>query len=261
MINAQNAFSGKRRIWLSLGTGLLASCLLIFGTGDAVRSEPVRWMTVAMLLAALLVCLTMLKRSLLAYSAFSHAGKRRLDRRIAAEGTARYVKLSAGGKGLDVGCGSGALTVACAKRNPEAQMLGIDHWEKHEAGCRLCHQTAAEEHVRNVAFQVGNMRGLDFPDESFDAVTSNDAYHKALGADRQTLLLETLRVLKKGGVFAIHDRMSHSQYGDMEAFRRKLLEMGYESVEIFDTTSGMFMPRKEVKRLMPRGSTLLVGRK
>ena len=36
---------------------------------------------------------------------------------------------------------------------------------------------------------------LDFPDESFDAVTSNYVYHNITGADKQALLLETLRVL------------------------------------------------------------------
>ena len=42
------------------------------------------------------------------------------------EGIVQYVALPDGGKGLDVGCGSGALTIACAKRNPHAQMVGID---------------------------------------------------------------------------------------------------------------------------------------
>ena len=50
---------------------------------------------------------------------------------------------------------------------------------------------------------------LDFPDESFDAVASNYVYHNITGEDKQELLLETLRVLKKGGTFAIHDLMLH----------------------------------------------------
>ena len=36
------------------------------------------------------------------------------------EGIAEHVKLPEGGVGLDVGCGSGALTIACAKRSPMA---------------------------------------------------------------------------------------------------------------------------------------------
>ena len=75
------------------------------------------------------------------------------------------------------------------------------------------------------------------------------------------LLLETLRVLKKGGTFAIHDLMSPGRYGDMQAFVQKLMDMGYERVELIDTTDGSFMTPKEAGRLMLRGSTLLVGRK
>ena len=37
--------------------------------------------------------------------------------------------------------------------------------------------------------------------------------------------------------------------------------MGYERVELIDTTTGKFMAPKEAKRLMLHGSTLLVGRK
>ena len=63
-------------------------------------------------------------------------------------------------------------------------------------------------------------------------------------------MLETLRVPKKGGTFAIHDLMSERRYGDMQAFVQKLREMGYERVELIDTTTGKFMPPKEAKRLM-----------
>ena len=117
------------------------------------------------------------------------------------------------------------------------------------------------EGVKNASFRRGNAVKLDFPDESFDAVTSNYVYHNITGKDKQALLLETLRVLKKGGTFAIHDLMSPRRYGDMQAFVQKLRDMGYERVELIDTTDGSFMTPKEAKRLMLRGSTLLVGRK
>ncbi|WP_034452752.1 methyltransferase domain-containing protein [Butyrivibrio sp. AE2032] len=54
---------------------------------------------------------------------------------------------------------------------------------------------------------------LDFADETFDAVTSNYVYHNIPSKDRQAILLETLRTLKKGGTFAIHDIMSKAKYG------------------------------------------------
>lgn len=74
-------------------------------------------------------------------------------------------------------------------------------------------------------------------------------------------LLETLRALKKGGTFAIHDLMSKARYGDMNAFVSKLKDMGYEDVRLIDTIDGSFMSRKEAALLGLGGSTLLVGKK
>lgn len=51
------------------------------------------------------------------YRAFDYNGTRQMARQII-EGTASYVKLPEGGSCLDVGCGSGALGIAVAKRNP-----------------------------------------------------------------------------------------------------------------------------------------------
>ena len=86
-------------------------------------------------------------------------------------------------------------------------------------------------------------------------------YHNISGHDKQELLLETLRVLKKGGTFAIHDLMSPARYGDMNAFVRKLKAEGYENVRLIDTTDGTFLGKKEASWLGLSGSTLLVGKK
>ena len=142
-------------------------------------------------------------------------------------------------------------------------MLGVDRWGAEYASFSLplCQENARAEGVQNTEFRRGDATKLDFPDESFDAVTSNYVYHNITGADKQKLLLETLRVLKKGGTFAIHDLMSQRRYGDMRSFVKKLKDMGYERVELIDTTDGKFMSRSEAKRLMLTGSTLLVGKK
>ena len=110
-------------------------------------------------------------------------------------------------------------------------------------------------------FVQGDAVKLDFPDNSFDAVMSNYVYHNIPGKDRQEILLETLRVLKKGGTFAIHDIFSKAKYGDMNAFVEKLRSMGYESVELIDTTDGSFMTPNEALWMGLKGSALLVGKK
>ena len=70
-----------------------------------------------------------------------------------------------------------------------------------------------------------------------------------------------MRVLKKGGTFAIHDLMSPARYGDMEAFVKKLKAEGYEEVRLIDTADGTFMGKTEASWLGLSGSTLLVGKK
>lgn len=196
------------------------------------------------------------------YRVFSYAGKRQLSRQII-EGIAAYVKLPAGGQGLDVGCGSGALTIACAKSNPQGRMIGLDRWGKEYASfsSRLCVQNALAEGLSNVDFLQGDANKLPFAEERFDAVTSNYVYHNISGRNKQDLLLETLRVLKKGGRFALHDLMSRRRYGDMKAFCAKLSDMGYEEVRLIDTTDGTFMSPKEARSYMLSGSTLLIGKK
>ena len=196
------------------------------------------------------------------YRAFSYDGKRQMSRQII-EGIADWVKLPEGGLGLDVGCGSGALTIACAKRNPQAHFIGVDRWGKEYASYNkpLCESNAQAEGVSNTEFRQGNALNLVFPDESFDAVTSNYVYHNIPSHDRQEILLETLRVLKKGGCFALHDIFSKTRYGDMQAFVRKLRSMGYEQVELIDTTKGMFMSPSEARWMALTGSALLVGKK
>ncbi len=194
---------------------------------------------------------------------FDYNGKRKLSKTII-DGTAAYVNIPDGGTGLDVGCGSGALTIACAKRNPKAAMVGCDIWAgayKADFTKKRCEDNAKAEGVSNVRFEEGNAIRLPFADGSFDAVTSNYVYHNISGHDKQQLLLETLRVLKKGGTFAIHDLMSQARYGDMDAFVKKLRSEGYEEVKLIDTTDGTFMGSKEASWLGLAGSTLLTGKK
>ena len=195
------------------------------------------------------------------YRAFDYNGRRQMSRQII-EGTAACVKLPEGGKCLDVGCGSGALGIAVGKRNPGAEIIGIDRWGKEYASFskELCERNARAEGVTRITFRQGDATRLDFPDETFDVVVSNYVYHNIPG-DRQKYLLETLRTLKKGGTFAIHDIFSRAKYGDMQAFVRKLRDMGYEKVELTDTTDGRFMRKTEAAWMGLSGSALLTGRK
>lgn len=196
------------------------------------------------------------------YRAFSYDGKRKLAKAIV-EGTADSVEVPENGLVLDVGCGSGALTIATAKKNPSAKVIGVDRWGKEYASYskNLCENNAKAEAVGNVEFREGNAIKLPFPDECFDAVISNYVYHNITGVNRQELLLETLRVLKKRGTFALHDIFSKGKYGDMDSFIKKLTGMGYKTVRLIDTTDGIFMTKQEAARYSLKGSAILLGKK
>lgn len=115
--------------------------------------------------------------------------------------------------------------------------------------------------AERTAFAQGDALKLEFPDGAFDAVTSNYVYHNIPSRDRQAILLETLRVLKKGGTFAIHDIFSKEKYGDMQSFVKKLNDLGYEQAELIPTDNGRFMSPWEAKWMALSGSALLVGKK
>lgn len=244
----------KGMIW-SFAAGTAAALVLTLIIG-------VNWLkTLLLILTLMLAGVTIW--TVLMYRAFSYEGKRQMSRQII-DGIAEYVKLPEGGRCLDVGCGSGALANAVAKRNPQGTVTGIDRWGAEYASFskNLCEDNAKAEGVaERTDFAQGNALKLDFPDGTFDAVTSNYVYHNIPSRDRQVILLETLRVLKKGGSFAIHDIFSKGKYGDMQSFVKKLKGLGYERAELIPTDNGKFMSPWEAKWMGLSGSALLVGKK
>jgi len=244
----------KGMIWsFAAGTAVCLAVALLVG---------INWLKISFFIITIVLALVTLW-TVLMYRAFSYDGKRQMSRQII-EGVAGYVHLPEGGHGLDVGCGSGALTIAVAKLNPQGKMTGIDRWGADYASFSkpLCESNARIEGVaERTDFKQGNALKLDFPDGSFDAVTSNYVYHNIPSRDRQAILMETLRVLKKGGTFAIHDLFSQKMYGDMQPFVKKLKDLGYEKVELVPTDSGKFMSAWEAKWMSLGGSAILVGKK
>ena len=169
------------------------------------------------------------------------------------------------GKGtlLEVGCGSGALSILAALSWPEAEVTGMDYWGAvYNYSQGMCESNAWSEGVsERCRFLYGDARKLDFPDETFDAVVSNYVYHNINGADKQALLLESLRVLKKGGVFALNDDMKPWMYGDVEEFAKRLRKMGYREVRIIDTAQEAFGSHRRATLMMLGNSRMIVGQK
>lgn len=117
----------KGMIWsAAAGCAVCLALALLFGLTTLTSGT---WKTVLTILFAVgaAVCVVATVWMTLMYHAFSYDGKRQMSRQII-DGVAAKVVLPDGGCGLDIGCGSGALTIAVAKRNPKARMTGIDRW-------------------------------------------------------------------------------------------------------------------------------------
>jgi len=94
---------------LIAGTVLSFALLLVFGIFGIGVGGKLRVVLGVVFGIAFVVCAKCTQWCVYAYRSFSYDGERKLSKQII-EGTAHYVTLPEGGIGLDVGCGSGALT-------------------------------------------------------------------------------------------------------------------------------------------------------
>ena len=172
------------------------------------------------------------------------------------------------GKGtlLDIGCGAGALTIRCAKRFPQAKLIGMDFWGAGWSYAKeQCEHNAMIEGVaERITFQKGDAAKLNFPDETFDAAVSNFVFHEVrTQPDKRKVVREALRVVKKGGAFAFQDLFSQEKlYGNMEVFAEQLRREGISEL--------YYLPHIEKQGVIPKfvqapwmlsGVGLLYGRK
>jgi demethylmenaquinone methyltransferase/2-methoxy-6-polyprenyl-1,4-benzoquinol methylase/phosphoethanolamine N-methyltransferase len=127
----------------------------------------------------------------------SLGGEARIRARIIAAG-----ELEPGRRALDVGCGTGTLALAAADAvGPTGRVCGIDPAAEMVAAARA---KAARRGVE-VAFSVGVIESLDFPDRSMDVVFSTFMFHHLPPPLRLAGLREVRRVLAPGGRLVLVD--------------------------------------------------------
>jgi ubiquinone/menaquinone biosynthesis C-methylase UbiE len=103
---------------------------------------------------------------------------------------------------LDVGCGSGRLTIAAQNWAGQAgEAYGIDPAPEMIAVAR---QNASRAGLAP-RFEVGLVEAIPFPDETFDVVLNRLMMHHLPGDLKQRGLAEMKRVLKLGGLCLIVD--------------------------------------------------------
>ncbi|MFD3156816.1 class I SAM-dependent methyltransferase [Haloimpatiens sp. FM7330] len=172
------------------------------------------------------------------------------------------LKWDGNGKLLDIGCGSGALSIKCAKKYSQSKIIGIDYWgNEWDYNKKQCEINAKAEGVSNVHFQKGDASCISFKTESMDAAVSNFVFHEVKSlSDKKLVIKEALRVLKKGAPFVFHDLFfDEKYYGTEKELRTFLKELGLKEVKLEKTEELKFIPRSLVKPVLLKGIGIIYG--
>ena len=114
----------------------------------------------------------------------------------------RLAQVKPGDKVLDVGCGSGRLTMAAQKwAGPEGEAVGIDPSPEM---IQVARQNAGRAGL-GAKFELGVVEALPFPDKTFDVVLNRLMLHHLPDDLKQRGLAEMRRVLKPGGLCLVVD--------------------------------------------------------
>jgi SAM-dependent methyltransferase len=150
------------------------------------------------------------------------------------------------GKILDIGCGSGSLTIGLAKKYRGSRVNGIDYWgEEWEYSKKVCEKNAEIEGVADrVIFQKASAAALPFDNDSFDVVVSNLVFHEVSSVkEKKELIREALRVVKKGGNFIFQDLFLWKQiYGEPDELIKTIRSWGIKEVKLINTNNSAFIP-------------------
>jgi len=158
--------------------------------------------------------------------------------------TIELAGIKEGERVLDIGCGTGTLTIAAKRQtgptgeahgiDPSAEMIGVSRQKAAKAGVDAQFQTAVVEK-------------LPFPDGHFDLVLSSLMLHHLPADVKRAGFAELRRVLKPGGRFVAVDiaesggfighilqmhLRKHDQEGKLEEAPSMLRDAGFEGVEL-----------------------------
>jgi ubiquinone/menaquinone biosynthesis C-methylase UbiE len=109
--------------------------------------------------------------------------------------------LKPGMRALDIGCGTGSLTLLLKKLHPAVEVVGLDPDSK----ALVLAKGKARRAGLEIKLDKGFSDQLPYPDASFDKVFSSLMFHHLKAEEKAATLREVRRVLKPGGSLHILD--------------------------------------------------------
>jgi ubiquinone/menaquinone biosynthesis C-methylase UbiE len=102
-------------------------------------------------------------------------------------------------KVLDLGCGTGTLTIMFKRAHPDATITGLD------GDSQVLDIAREKSHGMNIQWDKGLAACLPYPDSSFDRVVTSLVIHHLVTADKGRAFQEICRVLRPQGELHILD--------------------------------------------------------
>lgn len=114
---------------------------------------------------------------------------------------AEQAELDSAQRVLEIGCGTGNLTLLVKQRSPHLDVVGLDPDAKALArAARKARRAGLDLHLDR-----GFADELPYPDSSFDRVLSALVFHHLEATSRLATMREVLRVLRPGGSLHLVD--------------------------------------------------------
>ncbi len=124
----------------------------------------------------------------------------------------RQAQIRGGEQALDLGCGTGTLTLRLKQVHPDAEVVGLDA-DPH--ALRIAEAKAATAGLQ-VTFDRGMAFALPYPDDAFDRVLSSLLFHHLTHENKERTARAVVRVLRPGGELHVAD-WGKARHGMMRA--------------------------------------------
>jgi ubiquinone/menaquinone biosynthesis C-methylase UbiE len=160
--------------------------------------------------------------------------------------TGRIYQLGLTGKRvLDIGTGTGLLSLTLAKERPDLQVTGIDISEDM---LKIARETSARNGLTaTTVFQQAAAEALPFPDGFFDLVVSNASLH--LWKDPVRVFKEIVRVTAPGGGCLIRDNLRISRINPLPDVTGRLMGMNRDQLKLWKAAMDSAYTVKEARAL------------